>query len=126
MPASELRDCQVPASVVWGEQVAGVLTSAAASPRAPWMVRSDGGSFLTFAITALLWETRWREPWLQRATDCTEAQIEADLDALQNGQQDDGGWTFDWLAWSPGQSVEWRGIVTLRALATLRAHGRSE
>ena len=31
---------------------------------------------------------------------------------------------FDWLAWSPGQAVEWRGIVTLRALATLRAHGR--
>jgi hypothetical protein len=52
------------------------------------------------------------------------AQIEADLDALQDGQQDDGGWMFDWLGWSPGQSVEWRGIVTLRALATLRAHGR--
>jgi hypothetical protein len=53
-------------------------------------------------------------------------QIEADLDRLEQGQQDDGGWMFDWLAWSPGQTVEWRGVVTLRALATLRAHGRVE
>jgi hypothetical protein len=177
-----------------------VLPAAANYPRAPWMVSSSGGSFLTFAITALLWETGWRAPWLERATgwcwaklDADElgaygvkfaleflnhvpdapravasierlraqldgdgsipvsggtanerltpltlsgrpgvrsralfadAQIEADLDALQDGQQDDGGWMFDWLGWSPGQSVEWRGIVTLRALATLRAHGR--
>jgi hypothetical protein len=178
-----------------------VLPAAADYPLAPWMVASSGGSFLTFAITALLWETSWREPWLERATDwCwakveeadelgaygvkfaleflnrvpdapraaasierlrsqidsdgsipvpggtaderltplalsarpgarsrdlfTDAQIEADLDALQDGQQDDGGWMFDWLGWSAGQSVEWRGIVTLRALATLRAHGR--
>lgn len=54
----------------------------------------------------------------------TDEQIQADLDRLENGQQDDGGWTFDWLAWSPGQSVEWRGAVTLRALTTLGAHGR--
>jgi hypothetical protein len=178
-----------------------VLPSAADSPRAPWMVPSDDGSFFTFAIPALLWETSWREPWLQRATDwCwnkldeaerldaygvkfalafldrvpdpqratatierlrarldgdgsiavpggtaherlspltlsgrpgtrsralfTDAQIESDLDALEAGQHDDGGWTFDWLAWSPGQSAEWRGIMTLLALATLRAHGR--
>jgi hypothetical protein len=179
-----------------------VLPAAAGYPLAPWMVPSSGGSFLTFAITALLWETSWREPWLERATDwCwakldeadalgaygvkfalefldhvpdspraaasverlraqldsdgsipvgggtaderltpltlsgrpgtrsrtlfTDVQIEADLDALQDGQQDDGGWMFDWLGWSPGQSVEWRGIVTLRALATLRAHDRA-
>jgi hypothetical protein len=53
----------------------------------------------------------------------TEEQIAADLDRLEAGQAD-GGWTFDWLAWSPGQSVEWRGIVTLQALATLAAHER--
>jgi len=29
-----------------------VLPSAAANPHAPWMVPSDGGSFLTFAIAA--------------------------------------------------------------------------
>jgi hypothetical protein len=54
----------------------------------------------------------------------TDEQIQADLDLLERGQQDDGGWTFDWLGWSSGQSVEWRGIVTLRALATLGAHRR--
>jgi hypothetical protein len=56
----------------------------------------------------------------------TEDQIDADLDRLERGQQDDGGWTFDWLAWSPGQSVEARGAMTLRALTDLRAHGRLE
>jgi hypothetical protein len=51
-------------------------------------------------------------------------EIEAELDALERGQQDDGGWTFDWLAWSPAQEVEWRGTMTLNALTTLDAHGR--
>lgn len=178
-----------------------VLPAAAAYPHAPWMVPSDGGSHLTFAIAGALWEAGSSEPWLQRATEwCwaklerpdelsaywvkfslafldrvpdhtragtaiealraridvdgsmpvpggtenerltpltlserpdrrsralfTDEQIESDLDLLQQGQQDDGGWSFDWLGWSPGQSVEWRGAVTLRALATLGAHGR--
>jgi hypothetical protein len=56
----------------------------------------------------------------------TEKQIAADLDALERAQHADGGWRFDWLGWSEGQSVEWRGVVTLLALATLRAHGRIE
>lgn len=180
-----------------------VLPTAAAHPRAPWMVPSDGGSHLTFAIAGALWEAGSSEPWLGRATEwCwarlerpdelsayfvkfsldfldsvpdearagaaieglrsrigadgsmpvpggtenerltpltlsqrpgrrsralfTDDQIQADLDRLEQGQQDDGGWTFDWLAWSPGQSVEWRGAVTQRALATLHAHGRVE
>jgi hypothetical protein len=54
----------------------------------------------------------------------TDGQIEAGLDALEASQQADGGWTFDFLAWSPGQLAEWRGIVTLGALLTLGAHGR--
>lgn len=54
----------------------------------------------------------------------SQAQIEADLELLERGQQDDGGWSFDWLAWSAGQSVEWRGALTLRALITLAEHGR--
>jgi hypothetical protein len=65
-------------------------------------------------------------PGRRSRTLFTDAQIATDLDLLEQGQQDDGGWTFDWLAWSPGQSVEWRGTVTLRALATLAAHGRVE
>jgi hypothetical protein len=53
-------------------------------------------------------------------------QIEADLDLLELEQQDDGGFTFDWLGWSPGQTVEWRGAMTVRALSALHAHGRIE
>ncbi len=56
----------------------------------------------------------------------TDDQIEADLDRLESEQQDDGGWTFDWAAWSPGQSVEWRGAMTLWVLTALRANGRIE
>jgi len=63
--------------------------------------------------------------WRSRAL-FTDEQIADDLDVLERRQQDDGGWTFDWLAWSPGQSVEWRGAVTLRALAMLSGHGRIE
>jgi hypothetical protein len=51
-------------------------------------------------------------------------QIEAHIDAVESGQQQDGGWMFDWLAWSPAQTTDWRGNVTLRALLWLRDNGR--
>lgn len=54
----------------------------------------------------------------------TDEQTEADLDRLERERQDDGGWTFDWTAWSAGQSVDCRGVMTELVLATLRAHGR--
>jgi hypothetical protein len=177
-----------------------VLPGAEAFPRAPWMVPSAGGSFLTFALAALLLDAEAELPWLEQGSEwCwsrlerpdelgaywlkfallfldsvpdearalaaveslrpriddgfvpvpegadgerlsplalaprpaarsralfTDEQIEADLASLEKRQQDDGGWTFDWLAWSPGQAVEWRGAVTLQAIDTLRAHGR--
>jgi hypothetical protein len=50
--------------------------------------------------------------------------IERELDALAAAQQDDGGWTFSWAAWSPAVAWEWRGMVTVEALKTLRADGR--
>jgi hypothetical protein len=53
-----------------------------------------------------------------------EATIEAHLDHLATGQQDDGGWTFNWLAWSPVAASEWRGSRTVDHLRTLRANGR--
>lgn len=54
----------------------------------------------------------------------TDQQIDADLDRLEAGQHDDGGWDVDYLHWSPGQGLEWRGIATVLALSQLREHGR--
>lgn len=201
-------DPMVEEAAAWVGSVAGadgalpfVLPTAADYPRAPWMVPSDGGSHLTFAIAGALWEAGSSDPWLERATEwCwaklerpdelsaywvkfslefldavpdesravsaieslrprvgddgsipvpggtenerltpltlserpgarsralfTDDQIEGDLDVLESGQQDDGGWTFEWLAWSPGQELEWRGALTVRALRLLGLHGR--
>lgn len=55
----------------------------------------------------------------------SHADIEGHLDEVQHEQQEDGGWMFDWLAWSPAQTSAWRGIVTIRALTWLRDNGRS-
>jgi hypothetical protein len=63
-------------------------------------------------------------PGLRSRALFTPEQVDADLDRLEAEQRPDGGWEFSWLAWSEGQRVEWRGGVTLRALATLAAHGR--
>jgi len=53
-----------------------------------------------------------------------EATIKANLDHLAQAQLDDGGWTFNWLAWSPAAEREWRGFLTVDALRILRANGR--
>jgi hypothetical protein len=52
------------------------------------------------------------------------ADIEANLDHLAGAQLEDGGWTFNWLAWSPTAEREWRGHMTVDALRLLRANGR--
>jgi hypothetical protein len=53
-----------------------------------------------------------------------EAVIKAHLDHLAGAQLDDGGWTFNWLAWSPAAERDWRGYLTVDALHVLRANGR--
>ncbi len=50
--------------------------------------------------------------------------IAAHLDHLAGAQREDGGWMFNWPAWSPAAEREWRGAVTVEALLTLRAYGR--
>ena len=50
--------------------------------------------------------------------------LDAHLDHLARAQRDDGGWTFNWMAWSPAAEQEWRGIRTVEVLHTLRAYGR--
>jgi hypothetical protein len=52
-----------------------------------------------------------------------DATIEAHLDHLARAQREDGGWTFNWLAWSPAAEREWRGFLTVDALRVLRANG---
>jgi hypothetical protein len=53
------------------------------------------------------------------------ATIEAHLDHLSAAQRDDGGWMFNWPAWSPAAEADWRGFLTVDALRLLRANGRA-
>jgi hypothetical protein len=50
--------------------------------------------------------------------------ISADLDRLEAVQQDDGGWTVDYLKISPAGSLDWRGYATVHAIDILRRNGR--
>jgi hypothetical protein len=52
------------------------------------------------------------------------AAVDAHLDHLARGQQDDGGWTFNWPQWSDAAALDWRGFMTVDALTLLRANGR--
>ncbi|SMD19212.1 hypothetical protein [Lentzea albidocapillata] len=54
----------------------------------------------------------------------TDDEFGKDLDELQNGQQDDGGWTVGFPAFTPIVDFEWRSIATVDALLTLRRYGR--
>ena len=49
--------------------------------------------------------------------------VKAHLDHLAQAQRDDGGWTFNWPAWSPAAELDWRGFLTVDALRVLRANG---
>ncbi|OZM72197.1 hypothetical protein CFN78_16870 [Amycolatopsis antarctica] len=42
--------------------------------------------------------------------------VEAHLDVLAAAQQDDGGWPIAWTAPGPAATLEWRGVVTARAV----------
>jgi hypothetical protein len=52
-----------------------------------------------------------------------EVTIKAHLDHLAQAQLEDGGWTFNWPAWSPAAERDWRGFLTVDALRVLRANG---
>jgi len=53
-----------------------------------------------------------------------DATVQAHLDHLAQDQKDDGGWTFNWPAWSPAAELDWRGFLTVDALRALSANGR--
>ncbi len=52
----------------------------------------------------------------------SDDEIQADLLALEAGQQADGGWAINWEPISSGVELEWRGILTLQSLLTLNAY----
>lgn len=87
-----------------------VLRVATLDPDAPGEIHTP----LDFAPTPDAMARRLFEP----------AVIDRHLDALAAAQRDDGGWSFNWLAWSPGADHDWRGFVTIEALSTLRANDR--
>ena len=51
--------------------------------------------------------------------------VGAHLDHLAAAQRDDGGWMFNWPAWSPAAEADWRGFLTVDALRVLRGNGRA-
>lgn len=54
-----------------------VLPSADGHPRAPWMQPNADSGFLTYAITAQLWNLGVEHPWLDRATAWCWEQIDS-------------------------------------------------
>jgi hypothetical protein len=50
--------------------------------------------------------------------------IDAHLDHLAAAQGEDGGWTFNWPAWSLAAERDWRGFITVDMVRILRANGR--
>ena len=50
--------------------------------------------------------------------------VEADLDRLASGQQEDGGWTVDFVSRSPAGKLDWRGYATVAAVDVLQRNGR--
>lgn len=54
----------------------------------------------------------------------TDDELAEDLDGLERGQQEDGGWNFSFPAFTPVVTFEWRSITTIDALLTLRRYGR--
>jgi hypothetical protein len=53
-----------------------------------------------------------------------DAQIEGHLDRLVADQQADGGWAITWEPPSQAATLEYRGILTVHALRTLKAYDR--
>ncbi|GAA3376436.1 hypothetical protein GCM10020367_48120 [Streptomyces sannanensis] len=54
----------------------------------------------------------------------TDEEMERSLDFLAAEQREDGGWPLRWREWAAAASLEWRPIVTVEALLTLRGYGR--
>jgi len=83
---------------------AGLISASESAETAP----------LTFAHAPDTLARRWFD----------DALIEKQLDDLIAAQAADGGWTVPWPIWAPVTELEWRGVLTVESLKTLRAYGR--
>lgn len=75
----------------------------------------------TYGVTPLHFAPTPDSFWRQLFDD---KQIEAHLDRLIADQQPDGGWAITWEPPGPAATLEYRGIVTVAALRTLKAYDR--
>ncbi|MER7081239.1 hypothetical protein SAMN02982929_06826 [Saccharopolyspora kobensis] len=50
--------------------------------------------------------------------------VSADLDRVERGQREDGGWAVDFTGYSDAAALEWRGYATANAVSVLRSNGR--
>lgn len=75
----------------------------------------------SYGVTPLQFAPSPDSFWRQLFDD---AQIEAHLDRLIADQQPDGGWAIAWEPPGQAATLEYRGVVTIQALRTLKAYGR--
>jgi hypothetical protein len=85
---------------------------AEALPEASWFLADPSGE--GYGVPP----TKFPRDWFDAAL------YDADLDRLESEQQDDGGWPVAWEPPGPGSLAAWRAILTLEALATLKANAR--
>ncbi|TCC40812.1 hypothetical protein [Kribbella speibonae] len=88
-------------------------------PKLQWF-RADAAD-PTYGVTPLQLASTPDSVWRPLFTD---AQLDAHLDRLIEDQQDDGGWAITWEPPGLAAHLEYRGIVTLGALRTLKAYNR--
>ncbi len=75
----------------------------------------------SYGVTPLQFASTPDSPWRELFT---EEQLQGHLDRLVADQQDDGGWAITWEPPSKAATLEYRGILTVHALLTLKAYGR--
>ena len=85
---------------------------AEALPEASWFLADPSGEGYGLP------PTQFPREWFD------DALYDAHLGRLESEQQDDGGWPVAWEPPGPGSLAAWRAILTLEAIATLRANSR--
>jgi len=107
---------EILAAAVFVERVPGAdrlaPRLAEALPEASWFLADPSGE--GYGVPP----TKFPREWFSAAL------YDAHLDRLEGEQAEDGGWPVAWEPPGPGSLAAWRAILTLEAIATLRANGR--